>query len=80
MAPTALLAALAASGALASLAWLGILLVPARPWDLRPIAEDEDPPPEPPVWPGVAVLVPARNEAAYLPLTLPALLGQDYPG
>jgi hopene-associated glycosyltransferase HpnB len=28
----------------------------------------------------VAVLVPARNEAAALPATLPALLGQDYPG
>lgn len=80
MAPTGLLAALAALGGLAALAWLGILLVPARPWDLHPIAEDEDPPPEPPAWPSVAVLVPARNEAAYLPLTLPALLGQDYHG
>ena len=80
MAPTALLAALAASGGLAALAWLGILLFPARPWDLRPIAEDEEPPSEPPAWPGVAVLVPARNEATYLPLTLPALLGQDYCG
>lgn len=52
----------------------------ARPWELRPIAEDEAPPPEPPRWPSVAVLVPARNEADYLPRTLPTLLRQDYPG
>ena len=31
-------------------------------------------------WPALAVVVPARNEAAILPQTLPALLGQDYPG
>ena len=31
-------------------------------------------------WPGVAAVVPARNEADMLPVTLPALLGQDYPG
>jgi hopene-associated glycosyltransferase HpnB len=31
-------------------------------------------------WPTVTAVVPARNEAAILPVTLPALLGQDYPG
>ena len=31
-------------------------------------------------WPGVVAVVPARNEADMLPVTLPALLGQDYPG
>jgi hopene-associated glycosyltransferase HpnB len=31
-------------------------------------------------WPGVSAVVPARNEADMLPVTLPALLGQDYPG
>jgi hopene-associated glycosyltransferase HpnB len=35
---------------------------------------------EPDVWPDVVAVVPARNEAAMLPVTLPALLGQDYPG
>jgi hopene-associated glycosyltransferase HpnB len=30
--------------------------------------------------PAVTAVVPARNEAAMLPVTLPALLGQDYPG
>lgn len=67
-------------GAASLLAWLAVLARPARPWDLHPIAEDEPPPPEPARWPSVCVLVPARNEAALLPLALPALLGQDYPG
>ena len=35
---------------------------------------------EPGRWPDVVAVVPARNEAATLPATLPALLGQDYPG
>ena len=35
---------------------------------------------EPERWPDVVAVVPARNEAAMLPVTLPALLGQDYPG
>lgn len=67
------------------LAWLFILLHPARPWDLQPIGDDE-PLPNPPApanageWPAVSILVPARNEAASLPRTLPALLAQDYPG
>jgi Glycosyl transferase family 2 len=35
---------------------------------------------EPRHWPGVVAIVPARDEAAVLPGTLPALLAQDYPG
>jgi hopene-associated glycosyltransferase HpnB len=31
-------------------------------------------------WPGVVAVVPARNEAAVLPDTLPTLLAQEYPG
>ncbi|MFE2377743.1 glycosyltransferase [Streptomyces sp. NPDC059398] len=31
-------------------------------------------------WPSVAVVVPARDEAGVLPLSLPSLLAQDYPG
>jgi hopene-associated glycosyltransferase HpnB len=34
----------------------------------------------PVAWPAVAAVVPARNEAQSLPVTLPALLAQDYPG
>src|SRR6266566_6868687 len=35
---------------------------------------------EPDAWPDVVAVVPARNEAQMLPVTLPALLGQEYPG
>ena len=35
---------------------------------------------EPGRWPDVVAVVPARNEAEMLPVTLPALLGQEYPG
>jgi hopene-associated glycosyltransferase HpnB len=31
-------------------------------------------------WPSVSAVVPARDEAMMLPVTLPTLLGQDYPG
>lgn len=34
----------------------------------------------PEVWPSVAVVVPARDEASMLPVSLPSLLAQDYPG
>jgi hopene-associated glycosyltransferase HpnB len=36
--------------------------------------------PVPEFWPPVAVVVPARDESALLPRTLPTLLAQDYPG
>lgn len=35
---------------------------------------------EPDRWPPVAIVVPARDEAAVLPAALPSLLAQDYPG
>ncbi|MGR3937153.1 glycosyltransferase [Streptomyces sp. BRA346] len=35
---------------------------------------------EPGGWPSVAIVVPARDEAAVLPASLPSLLAQDYPG
>jgi hopene-associated glycosyltransferase HpnB len=75
-----MLETLVALGGASLLAWLAVLALPARPWDLRPIGEDEPAPPAPERWPSVRVLVPARNEAALLPLTLPALAAQDYPG
>ena len=74
------LSALGWAGVAALVAWVGVLAHPARPWDLRPTDADGPPPPDPPSWPPVAVLVPARNEAETLPRTLPALLAQDYPG
>jgi hopene-associated glycosyltransferase HpnB len=35
---------------------------------------------EPSAWPAVAIVVPARDEAGVLGLSLPSLLAQDYPG
>lgn len=35
---------------------------------------------DPASWPAVTAVVPARDEAAILPRTLPTLLAQDYPG
>ncbi|MER5553733.1 glycosyltransferase [Streptomyces sp. NPDC002793] len=35
---------------------------------------------DPARWPSVAVVVPARDEAEVLPVSLPSLLAQDYPG
>ncbi|MFJ5217298.1 glycosyltransferase [Streptomyces sp. NPDC088354] len=67
------------------LAWLWLLLAQGMFWrtDVRlpPL------PPLPPAdagggdeWPDVAVVVPARDEAGVLPLSLPSVLGQRYPG
>jgi len=67
---------LSAAAALILLFWLLVVFLPLRrfPRDhfLRPAAA-------PSPAPRVAVLVPARDEAAILPETLPSLLGQDYP-
>ncbi len=71
--------ALLVAGGTSLAAWLTLLALVLRPGDFRPQGEGEDPPPLP-SWPSVAVLVPARNEAALLPATLPSLLAQDYPG
>ena len=71
---------LVSAGAASLLAWLVIAVRPARSWDLQPTAEDVPPPPEPEAWPRVCVLIPAHNEQAYVPRTLPHVLAQDYPG
>ncbi|NBM16988.1 glycosyltransferase, partial [Streptomyces sp. GC420] len=64
-----------ACGSLA--AWLWLLLGQGFFWrtDVRLPARTE-----PAHWPSVAVVVPARDEAEVLPLSLPSLLAQDYPG
>jgi hopene-associated glycosyltransferase HpnB len=68
---------------LAALAWLYLLVAHGEFWrttqrlpaTATPAkqAEQQD-------WPDVVAVIPARNEAEMLPLTLPTLLGQDYPG
>jgi hopene-associated glycosyltransferase HpnB len=62
-------------------ACLGLLFDPWKRWDFKPVGEDEAASvPEPRLWPDVTVIVPARNEAEMLPITLPKLLAQNYPG
>ncbi len=58
-------------------AWLWLLFARGFFWrtDVRLPAQEE-----PGVWPSVCVVVPARDEAAVLPSSLPSLLAQDYPG
>ena len=63
---------------IAVLAWAYLLAGHGGYWRagqrLPPAAGD------PPAWPDVVAVIPARNEAAVLPATLPTLLAQDYPG
>ncbi|MGH3240827.1 MAG: glycosyltransferase [Spirillospora sp.] len=65
--------------ALASLAgWLYLALGHGGFWTTGPrLPPGTDDPPE---WPDVVAVVPARDEAAVLPETLPTLLAQHYPG
>ncbi len=70
-----------AASALAALAWAYLLAARGGYWrtDQRlPARPSEAAGPE--HWPSVAAVIPARNEAAILPETLPGLLAQDYPG
>jgi hopene-associated glycosyltransferase HpnB len=74
------LAVLAAVCLVATAAWLYLLAGRGGFWrtDVRlPGRADA---PDPDRWPSVAAVVPARDEAAILPVTLPTLLAQDYPG
>ncbi|MFH8619409.1 glycosyltransferase [Streptomyces sp. NPDC017979] len=76
------------------LAWVWLLLGQGFFWrtDQR-LPPHPDPGPRPagpdpgpgsgsnaPSWPDIVVVVPARDEAAVLPASLPSLLAQDYPG
>ncbi len=71
------MSALAWIALLSLVVWLWLLLGQGFFWRtdqrLPPRAELAD-------WPDVAVVVPARDEAEVLPLSLPSLLAQDYPG
>ena len=57
--------------------WLYLALGHGAFWRTGPGLPDQDDPPE---WPDVAAIVPARDEADILPETLPTLLAQEYPG
>ncbi|WP_349262862.1 glycosyltransferase [Allocoleopsis sp.] len=63
--------------------WIGLLGFRGQFWrtDQRLVEAETEPQPTPSVlYPSVCAVVPARNEAALLPVTLRSLLSQDYPG
>lgn len=64
-----------AAGSLATWGWL--LLGQGFFWRTDQRLPRREAPAE---WPDVAVVVPARDEAEVLPVSLPSLLAQDYPG
>ncbi len=85
-----MVAAVAVVG-LAAVAWVYLLVCHGMFWrtDQRLPAPATDPPGldgagpaagSAAGWPSVTAVIPARNEAAVLPTSLPTLLGQDYPG
>jgi hopene-associated glycosyltransferase HpnB len=71
---------LAAACVAAAAAWAYLLAGHGGFWrtDVRLPGRPGQPSPRP--WPSVVAVVPARDEAAILPETLPTLLAQDYPG
>ncbi|UXY25964.1 glycosyltransferase [Streptomyces sp. HUAS TT20] len=77
MVQTARVSAIVWISALSLAAWLWLLLCQGFFWrtDVRlpPRGDPDD-------WPPVCVVVPARDEAAVLPASLPSLLAQEYPG
>src|SRR5215472_9775394 len=71
---------LVAACVLAAVAWVYLLVAHGGYWrtDCRlPVGHEKA---EPRDWPSVVAVIPARDEAAILPETLPSLLGQQYPG
>lgn len=77
MGQTAAVSAIMGTAAVSLAVWCWLLLGQGFFWrtDVR-----LPPRREPGQWPSVCVVVPARDEAAVLPASLPSLLAQDYPG
>ncbi len=63
--------------ALSLLVWLWLTCCHGFFWRTDVTLPERRPPAR---WPGVAIVVPARDEAGVLPVSLPSLLGQKYPG
>ena len=68
---------MSALAAIPLLIWCYLLVGRGRFWRTDIRLPDK---PAPARWPGVVVIVPARDEADILSVTLPTLLAQDYPG
>ena len=58
--------------------WLGLLVFRGQFWQANQQLTAQDTEVE--LWPSVCVIIPARNEAELLPITLRSLLIQNYPG
>jgi len=71
--------ALLAISAVALAAWAYLILARGFFWLARE-RDDRDLAPEPAIWPQVAAVVPARNEADVIARSVGSLLAQDYPG
>jgi hopene-associated glycosyltransferase HpnB len=65
--------------AVVALLWLTLFLSPAHKVFFRDTLNAATLLPDPAEWPRVTVIVPARNEAAMLPRTIPTICRQDYP-
>lgn len=65
-----------ALGWLVVAAWLWLLAFRGRFWLIEPLAIAD----EPPAWPAVVALIPARDEAATIREAVGSLMAQDYPG
>ena len=72
---------LVAACVLAAVAWAYLLVAHGGYWrtDCR-LPRGDRPGPAMGDWPSVVAVIPARDEAAILPETLPSLLAQEYPG
>ena len=60
--------------------WLALWLSPAHRVFFRDTLDAAPALADPPAWPSVTLVVPARNEASMLPGTIPTMCAQDYPG
>ncbi|MCB4820175.1 glycosyltransferase [Roseicella aerolata] len=67
-------------GVAACLAWLVLLFGRGWFWLARDDDRDAARLPDPPAWPSVTAVVPARDEAETIGATVASLLAQDYPG
>jgi hopene-associated glycosyltransferase HpnB len=64
----------------AAATWVYLVTGHGGYWLTRQRLPPAAPASDPMAWPDVTAVIPARDEAAMLPATLPTLLGQDYPG
>lgn len=60
--------------------WVGLVAFHDAFWRADERDDEDEPVPEPPRWPAVTAVVPARNEAEVIARAIGSLAAQDYPG